>query len=108
MDDAWARSNEDTLVRFLRALLRGAAWLFDPANKDEAKRLYAEVADLDVGQVDDIYTDMVNRQMLSRTLRPNLKGIENVMTIAHEQGALEQPPPLDTWVDLSYLEKASR
>jgi ABC-type nitrate/sulfonate/bicarbonate transport system substrate-binding protein len=108
VDDGWARTQTDVLVRFLRALLRGSAWLFDPANKDEAKRIYAEVADLDVAQVEDIYVDMIDRRMLSRTLRPNLTGIDNVLAIAHQQGALDQIPPLDTWVDLRYLEQASR
>jgi ABC-type nitrate/sulfonate/bicarbonate transport system substrate-binding protein len=108
VDDGWARAHADVLVRFLRALLRGSAWLFDPANKDEAKRIYAEVADLDVAQVEAIYVDMIDRGMLSRTLRPNLKGIDNVLAIAYQQGALDQIPPLDTWVDLSYLEQASR
>ena len=108
VDDGWARAHADVLVRFLRALLRGSAWLFDPANKDEAKRIYAEVADLDVAQVEAIYVDMIDHGMLSRTLRPNLQGIDNVLTIAYQQGALDQIPPLDTWVDLSYLEQASR
>src|SRR4051794_15354073 len=50
VDDGWARANADVVVRFLRALLRGAEWVFDPANKDEASRIYADVASLDVSQ----------------------------------------------------------
>lgn len=108
VDDGWARANEAVLVRFLRALLRGAEWLFDPANKDEANRLYAKEAELELPQVEIIYQDMIVQQMLSRNLRPNRRGIENIMAMAHEQGALDQVPPLDSWLDLSYLDKASR
>jgi ABC-type nitrate/sulfonate/bicarbonate transport system substrate-binding protein len=108
VDDGWARANEGTLLRFLRAMLRGAEWLFDPANKAEAMRIYAEVADLDPHQVEEIYLNMITQKMLSRDLRPNMKGIENVVTVAHQQGALTEVPPLDRWVDLSYLDKVSR
>jgi ABC-type nitrate/sulfonate/bicarbonate transport system substrate-binding protein len=108
VDASWARTHDETLVRFLRALLRGSAWLFDPANADQAKRIYATVSDLDLQQVNDIYTDMIDKRMLSRTLRPSLTGIESVLAMAHQYGALEQIPPLDTWVDLSYLDKASQ
>ena len=52
VDDGWARANADLVARFLRALLRGAEWVFDPANKDEASRIYADVASLDVSQVE--------------------------------------------------------
>ncbi|HWP28951.1 MAG TPA: ABC transporter substrate-binding protein [Chloroflexota bacterium] len=108
VSDHWARANEGTLLRFLRGMLRGAAWVFDPANKDEALRIYAEVSDLDLDQVEEIYHNMITRQMLSRDLRPNMKGIENVVTVAYQQGALTEIPPLERWVDLSYLDKASR
>jgi ABC-type nitrate/sulfonate/bicarbonate transport system substrate-binding protein len=96
------------LVRYLRAMLRGSEWLFDPANKAEAIRLYAESADLDVESSEEIYRNMIDQKMLSRDLRPNLRGIENVVTIAYQQGALTEVVPLDRWVDLTYLEKASR
>ena len=32
----WARKNEDTLVRFLRAAARGMAFLYDPKNREQA------------------------------------------------------------------------
>ena len=51
---------------------------------------------------------MITQQMLSRDLRPNVRGIENVVNIAYEKGGLESKPPVDTWIDLSYLERASR
>jgi len=109
VDGAWARANEDVLVRYLRALLRSTAWLFDPKNKEEASRLFNERGpELTPDQVDILYDQAVTRQFLSRTLRPNMKGIETILAIAHEQGALPEIPPLDNWVDMSYLDKASR
>jgi ABC-type nitrate/sulfonate/bicarbonate transport system substrate-binding protein len=109
VDDAWGKANEAVVVRYLRALLRGTNWLFDPANRAEAIRIFhAEAPELELPQVELMYEQMIVQQMLSRTLRPNMQGVENILNIAHQQGALTEIPPYDTWIDLSYLEKASR
>jgi ABC-type nitrate/sulfonate/bicarbonate transport system substrate-binding protein len=102
VNESWAKANEDALVRFLRALLRGSTWLFDPTNADEAKRIYADEAGLTVADIEPLYNDMIGKRLLPRDLRPNQKAIENILTIAHQQGALPEIPPLDTWIDLSY------
>jgi ABC-type nitrate/sulfonate/bicarbonate transport system substrate-binding protein len=107
-DDNWARANQDTMVRFLRALLRSTEWLFDPANKEQAKRIYAEASDLDMDQTEVVYSTMVGQRMLSRNLRPDLRGVENMLKLAYELGAIPEVPALDRWIDLSYLDKASR
>jgi ABC-type nitrate/sulfonate/bicarbonate transport system substrate-binding protein len=105
--DAWARANEPLVVAFLRGTLRSLAWLRDPANKEEAKQIYGQVGDLPPEYLDVIYDQMVVQKMLNLDARPNLKGIETVLGMAVQQGALDTIPPLNTWVDLSYLEKAS-
>jgi NitT/TauT family transport system substrate-binding protein len=108
VNDSWATANDEALVRFLRALLRGVTWLYDPANEEEAKAIYAAEAGLTVPEIASTYTDVIGKRLLPRELRPNRKGIENILTLAHEQGALPEIPPLDNWVDLSYLDRASR
>ncbi len=109
VDASWASANEATLVGYLRGLGRGVAWLFDPANREAAVRLFmAQGPELSFEQADALYEQAVNQQMLSRTLRPNLAGVETILRMAHEQDALPVIPPLDTWIDLSYLDKASR
>lgn len=45
--------------------------------------------------------------MLSTDGRPNTRGIENLLHIAVKYGSgMSAVPPLDKWVDLSYLERA--
>jgi hypothetical protein len=46
--------------------------------------------------------------MLSATSQPNLAGVENVLALAVRSGGLNAVPPLDTWIDLSYLDRARR
>ncbi|HZS01946.1 MAG TPA: ABC transporter substrate-binding protein [Chloroflexota bacterium] len=108
VNESWATANDEALVRFIRALLRGMAWLYDPANEGEAIALYAEEAGQPAPEVAPIYGEVIGNRLLPRDLRPNRKGIENILNLAHEQGALPEIPPLDTWIDLSYLDRASR
>ena len=109
VDDNWAKANEPAVVGYLRALLSATTWLFDAANRAEADRLFlAEGPELGMEQVDRLYEQGVVGQVISRTLRPNLKGTETILKLANEQGALPDIPPLDRWIDLSYLDKASR
>ena len=46
--------------------------------------------------------------MLSMDGKPNAKGIENLLQISVKHGAgMPAVPPLDKWVDLTYLERAT-
>jgi NitT/TauT family transport system substrate-binding protein len=105
--DDWAKSNEATLVRSLRALLRGAQWLYDPANKSAALRIIRDAGDFEPQELETYYNELIGQKMLSRDLRPNIRGIESQLAMAQRMGALETIPPLERWVDLSYLDKAS-
>jgi len=108
VSDGWAKANADTLVRFLRATLRGLTWLREPANKDEAKQIYRRFAEIPPEIMDTLYDQMVVENMLGTNMRPNLDGTEKVLSLAVQQGAIPMVPPLDTWIDLSYLDQASR
>ncbi|HEY7064519.1 MAG TPA: ABC transporter substrate-binding protein [Chloroflexota bacterium] len=106
--DAWGKSNEDVVVGFLRGVLRAIAWLNDPANKTEAKRIYHEISGLEEPYLEESYDQMVVQKMMSTTARPNMKGLENIGALTYQYGGLQFIPPLDSWVDMSYLDKAER
>ena len=38
---AWAKDNEDTLVKYLQAYVEGVRWSLDPANKEQAIRFWS-------------------------------------------------------------------
>lgn len=38
----WAAKNEETLVKYIRAYVAAVDWLYDPANKEEAKAILAK------------------------------------------------------------------
>jgi ABC-type nitrate/sulfonate/bicarbonate transport system substrate-binding protein len=104
----WATGNDSTVVGFLRAVKKAAAWTYDPANKAALRKIVADPDGADAPYWDSLYDLMVNQKMLSANVQPNMKGVQNMMDLAVQQGAMDKAPPIDSWVDLSYLEKASK
>jgi NitT/TauT family transport system substrate-binding protein len=104
----WGQAHESTVVAFLRALRKSASWIYDPANKEALRKVVADPGGADAAFWDQLYDLMVNQKMLSPNVQPNMKGIQNMMNLAVQLGAMEKTPALDTWVDLSYLDKASK
>ena len=93
VDDNWAKNNEATIVGYLRGLLAATNWLFDPANRDEANRIFlAEGPELGIEQVERLYEQGVAGNVISRTLRPNLKGTETILKIAARAGRATRDP----------------
>jgi len=108
MATKWGQAHESTVVAFLRALRKSAAWIYDPANKEALKKVVADPAGSDAAFWDDLYDLMTKQKMLSPNVQPNMKGIQNLMDLAVQLGAMDKTPPLDTWVDLTYLDQASK
>ena len=105
----WAEKNENTVVSLMRALVKATRWLHDPANKaDSMKVLLDYFPDWKPSWQEQTYDMLIRQKMLSTDARPNLKGIENFLKLAVEQGGIPSVPPLKNWVDTRYVEKASR
>ena len=51
---------------------------------------------------------LIRQKMMTTDARPNMKGIENFLKLAVEHGGMPSVPPLETWVDRTYVEKAIR
>ena len=103
----WASGNGDTLIAFLRALVKAASWLHNPANKEEVIRIHAKYIPFKREWLEKIYDLLIREKMLSTDGRPNLRGIENLLQVSMKYGvAITALPPLEKWVDLSYLDKA--
>ena len=63
---------------------------------------------MELPYVEETYAQLIRQQMLSPTLQPNRAGIARILGLSAQLGGLEAVPPLDQWIDLSYLERASR
>jgi ABC-type nitrate/sulfonate/bicarbonate transport system substrate-binding protein len=107
---SWALRNEESLVRFLRAYARACQWLYEPGNKADAIRVLMDKLNINEELARKTYELYVEyAQALPKAGELNLDGVRGLMDVMTEIGTLPRPtPPLDRYVDPSYLERARR
>lgn len=106
--NTWASTNGNTLISFLRAIIKATAWLHNSANREEAITIHAKYIPFKREWLEKIYALLVEQKMLSTDVRPNMKGIENLLQVSAKYGvAITSIPPLEKWVDLSFLDRAA-
>jgi ABC-type nitrate/sulfonate/bicarbonate transport system substrate-binding protein len=103
---AWAKANNDTLVKYLQAYIEGVRWALDPANKAAATEILArrlELAPEIAAAVYDVVTD--KQEGFAPDGRFDLAGFKNVLQLRaeYEGGA---PAPPEKYLDLSYYQQA--
>ena len=107
----WARANDDRLVRWIRAIIAGCAWLNDPANRAEAVRVLVDATQTPEDIAQRTWA-LYFEERAGKAIPPdggiNQAGLRNVLALADESGNFEgtPPPSLDRIVDLSYWERA--
>jgi ABC-type nitrate/sulfonate/bicarbonate transport system substrate-binding protein len=107
--EPWAQANENTLVRFLRAVRKSLAWLHNPSNKEAALDILSRHVRVKREWLEQSYELLINKKYLSTDGRPDAKGIQNMLALTMKYGTERQNiPPLDRWVDLTYMDKAAR
>lgn len=96
------------LVGFLRALVRGALWLYEPANRDDAIVLLSQRLNQD-SETSAANYDLLVRQLavFSRDGRPDLQGLQTVLEMMADEGQVASPPPpLTKYYDDQYVRAA--
>jgi NitT/TauT family transport system substrate-binding protein len=107
--EPWAQANENVLIRFLRAIRRSFAWLHNPNNREAALDVLSPHVRVKRGWLEHSYELLINQKYLSTDGRPDTKGIKNMLAITTKYGTERSTiPPLDRWVDLTYMDKAAR
>jgi ABC-type nitrate/sulfonate/bicarbonate transport system substrate-binding protein len=106
---AWAKANEDTLVKYLQAYVEGVRWSLDPANKEQAVRMLMDRLKLaeDVAtQAYEFATDPA--EGFAKDGKVDLEGFKTVLRLraAHLGTWGGTPPAPEKYLDLSYYQKA--
>src|SRR5437773_503935 len=103
----WAKANEATLVRYLRASISAIDWLLDPKNRDEALRIFKNRVQVDERHLQPSYDAFV-RTGLVRGGKLSIEGTQQVLELMAESGQLKSPllPP-EKYADAKYLQKAA-
>jgi ABC-type nitrate/sulfonate/bicarbonate transport system substrate-binding protein len=105
----WARANAESVIAYIKAIVKGRRWILDPANKAEAIQLLAdktrgplEIATKSYAVVTDPKTGM------AKDAKFDMAGFRNVLKLRAEiEGQWGgNPPPPEKYLDLSYYDKA--
>jgi NitT/TauT family transport system substrate-binding protein len=104
----WARQNNQLMVRWLKASVKGFRYVADAKNQDEVVRVLAEElkADPDVVRADyrQLYHDQ--KFIVSWDLVPNERSMQTVLDILAEIKQIPAGQPLTKYYDLSYARRA--
>ncbi|SRR5579884_115482 len=102
----WAPRNADTVVRFLRAMVRGADFLY--SNRAESVQVLVQATDVPADEADKTYDLYLRHKAVPEHLAISDEAIERVLAWMVEVGDFKEAPPPGKYVDRTYLEKASQ
>jgi ABC-type nitrate/sulfonate/bicarbonate transport system substrate-binding protein len=107
VNEKWAQANEALLIRFLRAIRKSLLWLHSPSNRESAMDMLASHVRVKRSWLEQVYEILITRKYLSTDGIPDPQGIKNMLVLttkySNERSSI---PPLDRWVDLTYMERA--
>jgi ABC-type nitrate/sulfonate/bicarbonate transport system substrate-binding protein len=106
---AWAKANEDVLVKYLQAYVEGVRWSLDPNNKEEAIRFLMDRLRLAEDVATQAYAAATDpAEGFAKDGKVDLEGFSNVLKLrANHLGTWGGTPPApEKYLDLSYYQKA--
>jgi ABC-type nitrate/sulfonate/bicarbonate transport system substrate-binding protein len=106
---AWAASNKDALVRYVRALAGAFRIIRDPSKRDTVIKTIAATTGASAAIAEKtlaLYFEPEKR-VLPRQAEIDLRGLTQMIALMGEAGLLQAPlPPAERFVDLQYLRAA--
>jgi ABC-type nitrate/sulfonate/bicarbonate transport system substrate-binding protein len=90
-NDAWAAASRDTVVRFLRALLRATEWLYH--NRSDTARIAAREIPAPLHHAERAWDYFTGTQAITRDMSVNEDGLTKVIVTLREAGLLPAAAP---------------
>jgi ABC-type nitrate/sulfonate/bicarbonate transport system substrate-binding protein len=90
-NDTWAADNHGTMVRFLRAMLRGTEWLY--AHRAEAAAIAAREMPAPLHHAERAWDYFTGTNALTRDMSLNMGGLAKVIEVLLEAGLLPADAP---------------
>lgn len=106
---AWAKQNEDTLVKYLAAYVEGVRWALDPANKEDAVKLLMQRLHLAEDVATAAYAAATDpAEGFAKDGKVDLEGFRNALKLrAQHLGTWGGTPPApEKYLDLTYYQRA--
>jgi NitT/TauT family transport system substrate-binding protein len=104
----WAKAHSDELSRYLRAVLKAVAWMYDPANKQALFEIVGPKLNLSQDVFDQTYeVNVAKTKTWSTNGQIKDSAIQGVLNGLVDLGSLKQPtPPPSKYYDRTYLDAA--
>ena len=104
----WAKSNEDLLVRFIRAMVRATDWTLAANNKDAVIALLLPENKNNRGRAEEAYEETVSPRFgLMPRACIDTEGIRAVLDLREAAGLMKPPvPKAEKYVEERYYQKA--
>ena len=104
----WLQQNRDATIRFLRAVIRGNRWLYDPANRAEAETILMQETGADSDTAAALYELYLREvKVYDPNAEPRLSHIQGNIDSLIEVQAMEPPGPRpEQYLDLGPLREA--
>jgi ABC-type nitrate/sulfonate/bicarbonate transport system substrate-binding protein len=106
---SWAAANQDTLVRYIRALASAFAFIRDPNNRDNVIATIVDTTGFARANAEltlALYFEP-DRDILPKAGEISVKGMEQVIALMGEGGLIDAPlPAAERFIDLRYLRAA--
>jgi ABC-type nitrate/sulfonate/bicarbonate transport system substrate-binding protein len=106
----WAREHRPVLVRYLRGLAEAVAWLYNPANKDEAIAILAHRTNTDLAAVTRTYAVYIEEgKVIPERAQVPVEGLRAMLETMVELGDIPGPTAdPQKYVDLTYGQEAQQ
>ena len=104
----WANTNEDLLVRFIRAMIRATDFIQESKNKDEVVQLLLAETKNNKSRAEAMYRQAVSSTMgLTPRSRIDVEGVRSVIELREIAGLMKPPVPKpDKYIDERFYKKA--
>jgi ABC-type nitrate/sulfonate/bicarbonate transport system substrate-binding protein len=105
----YIKSNREAIVRYLKAMIEGTRWLYDPKNKEEAIGLHMKVLKSTRESAEEDYQYLVQEfQPFPRDGLISKVSFDKTMDLRAKQGIYQgkKVPPVSDYVDNSMIEEA--
>jgi ABC-type nitrate/sulfonate/bicarbonate transport system substrate-binding protein len=98
VNKGWAAANKATVEKVLAVYTRSIAWLYDPANREEAVQILIKVSRLKREDVEKSYDYLLQGKYFEPTGRVSRKKIGELVTALKSLGDVEGTPEVDRFV----------
>ncbi|HEY7060037.1 MAG TPA: ABC transporter substrate-binding protein [Chloroflexota bacterium] len=104
----WLAENRAVAVRFLRAVMRGVRWLYDPANRADAERILMTETGADAPTAAQLYELYLREvKIYQPDAEPLLSHLQGNIDLLLDVQAIEPPAPSpEQFLDLGPLKEA--